>query len=144
MSDSVSSDPDQISWLLLLCFLASCVIQGLGFVHGFLAQTEVFFDFLGGFNSLTFIFVAGWVLEKQHSEENENINVNDNQNQIPIPADEETLFRDPRKLVSAILFGLSRLWLLSFLFMRAKSRGGDGRFDELKTSFWKYLGVSTI
>ncbi|CAD7950602.1 unnamed protein product [Amoebophrya sp. A120] len=97
-------------------------IQGLGFLHGYWFQTEVFYDALGGINSLFFVGLAV-VLNYTSFGNNANF------------------FDESRKVSISALFAVSRLWLLAFLAWRAKERKGDGRFDELKPYFFTFLLV---
>eukprot|EP00392_Amoebophrya_sp_AT5.2_P014678 g14839.t1 len=101
-------------------------LQTLGFVHGYVFQTEKLFDVLGGLNFL-FMIPLGYLLATYTSD-------------APEGASTE-IISEPRKWVLAGCFGLSRVYLLAFLGYRACARDGDSRFDELKTSFLKYFFV---
>mmetsp|Transcript_15900 Transcript_15900/g.30449 ORF Transcript_15900/g.30449 Transcript_15900/m.30449 type:complete len:333 (+) Transcript_15900:224-1222(+) len=87
------------------------VIQLAGFVVAYTLRTETFYDILGGLNYLTLAIYAA----------------------TAGAADEESLkwVDDPRKIITTILFGCSRGWLLVFLAWRAHERKGDSRFDEV-------------
>lgn len=50
----VSSSP-AILQQLWAAGVATCGFQGLGFLHGYFAQTEKFYDTIGGLNSLSFV-----------------------------------------------------------------------------------------
>lgn len=115
MASSVDEVSD-IPRVLLVSGLVTVGIQTLGFFHGYIRQTEHFYDALGGLNSLGLIAVTA------------GLNWN--------------LFgSDARKICITILFGLSRLWLLLFLAWRARERKGDGRFEQLKPYFFKFFIV---
>ena len=92
------------------------LLQWIAFVPAFIWQTEKFFDLMG---SVTFISVSGLML-------------------VLSPV------LDGRSL---LLFTLILIWagrLGSFLFLRIRRDGKDGRFDELKTSFFRFLFVWTL
>ena len=95
----------------LFALAVACIflLQWIAFVPAFIWQTEKFFDLMG---SVTFISVSGLMLLLS-----------------PIV--------DGRSL---LLFTLILIWagrLGSFLFLRIRRDGKDGRFDELKTSFFR-------
>jgi steroid 5-alpha reductase family enzyme len=90
-------------------------IQGFGFLAAYLLQTEAFYDVLGGVNSLALVVSSLAVGNGLNS--------------------------DWRKIGLSTLFALSRFWLLAFLAWRAKDRGGDSRFTEVKPYFFKFLVV---
>ncbi|CAD7922625.1 unnamed protein product [Amoebophrya sp. A120] len=87
--------------------------QLLGFIHGYVLQTEALFDTIGGLNFLAMIPLAYF-----QSQANND---------------------DPRKITMTTLFALSRMWLLLFLCYRVRLRDGDSRFEEIKKSFCKFL-----
>ncbi len=92
------------------------LIQWLVFIPSYLMRTERFFDLTGG---ATYILVA--VLAAS----------------LSTPVDAR----------SALLVGLVVVWagrLSTFLFRRVRRAGKDDRFDELKTSFLRFLNVWTI
>lgn len=90
-------------------------IQLSGFAVAFAKQTEKFYDILGGVNYLA---LAIW--------------------SALIPG-ASLWASDPHKVTMTVLFIASRSWLLLFLAWRAHERGGDGRFDEIKPYFFKFL-----
>ena len=87
------------------------IIQWIVFIPSFLNKTEHFFDLTG---SLTFISVVLITL-------------------MLIP---EIYVRD---IVVALLVVIWATRLGSFLFIRVKKDGGDGRFTIMKTKFWWFL-----
>ena len=87
------------------------IIQWIVFIPSFLNKTEHFFDLTG---SLTFISVVLITL-------------------MLIP---EMYVRD---IVIALLVVIWATRLGSFLFIRVKKDGGDGRFTIMKTKFWWFL-----
>lgn len=92
------------------------IIQWLVFIPAFLLQTEKFFDLTG---SLTYISLTIFAL----------------------------LFSknlDARSVLLAVLVVIWAVRLGSFLFNRIKKAGKDGRFDEIKPSFIRFLNVWTI
>lgn len=99
-----------VAELLGYCAVATAALQGLGFVHGYLRQTESLYDAIGGLNSLLFVVLA-------------------------VVLSPDDFASDAAKPGAAVLFGLSRAWLLGFLAWRARERGGDGRFDQIKPFF---------
>ena len=87
------------------------IIQWIVFIPSFLNKTEHFFDLTG---SLTFISVVLITL-------------------MLIP---EIYLRD---IVIALLVVTWATRLGSFLFLRVRKDGGDGRFTIMKTKFWWFL-----
>lgn len=87
------------------------IIQWIVFIPSFLNKTEHFFDLTG---SLTFISVVLITL-------------------MLIP---EIYVRD---IIIALLVVIWATRLGSFLFIRVKKDGGDGRFTIMKTKFWWFL-----
>ena len=101
-------------------------LQFTGFAVAAILQTEVFYDVLGGIN---FLLVA--VLSQLG-----NSAVGE---AAPIAVDKNLLF--------AILFAISRGWLLVFLAWRAHHRKGDSRFDGVRDNpplFLVYWMVQAI
>eukprot|EP00392_Amoebophrya_sp_AT5.2_P001780 g1785.t1 len=117
LKEREQSVAEEISEFLAAAAAVTAVIQFCGFLHGYAFQTEVFYDALGGLNSLAFVVLA-FVLRSP-----------------------DAILKDPRTLAISTLFALSRLWLLSFLAWRARERKGDGRFDKLKPFFFTFLLV---
>ena len=86
-------------------------MQGLGFILAYLLKTETFYDVFGGFNYLLLALLSS-ILGASGG-------------------DSLSWVDDPRKILTTVLFGLSRGWLLLFLAWRAHERKGDSRFDEV-------------
>ena len=102
--------------LFALCVGLIFLVQWLTFIPAYLRQTETFFDLTG---SLTYI-------------------------SITILAVLLSPVRDGRSylLLALVLIWAARLGL--FLYRRVHKEGGDGRFDEIKPSFIRFLNVWTI
>jgi steroid 5-alpha reductase family enzyme len=92
------------------------VIQWLAFVPAFISQSEKFYDFTG---SLTYISVTTIIVF------------------LSPEVDGRSLL-----LLALILIWAGRLG--TFLFRRVQKAGKDGRFDEIKTSFWRFLMAWTL
>ena len=102
--------------LFAICVATAFLVQWLVFIPAYLRQTEKFFDLTG---SLTYISVT-------------------------ILAVVLSPVRDGRSL---ILLAMVLIWatrLGTFLFRRIQKEGKDGRFDELKPSFIRFLMVWTL
>lgn len=102
--------------LFALCVAAAFLVQWLVFIPAYLRQTEKFFDLTG---SLTYISVTLLAV-------------------LLSPV------RDGRSL---LLLALVLIWatrLGTFLFRRIQNEGKDGRFDDIKPSFIRFLNVWTI
>ena len=94
-------------------------IQFVVFLISFLFKTEHFYDLTGG---ITYITVVLFALYQQHLKEVLNLR-------------------------SIILGSLILIWavrLSSFLFMRIKKAGKDRRFDQIKTSFTRFMLAWTL
>lgn len=102
--------------LFAVCVLLAFLIQWLVFIPSYLMHYEGLFDLTG---SLTYITVA--VLAVALSGH----------------ADERSIL-----LLVLVLIWAGRLG--SYLFMRIRKAGKDARFDELKTSFWRFLNTWTL
>ncbi|MEM7410933.1 MAG: DUF1295 domain-containing protein [Myxococcota bacterium] len=91
------------------------VVNWIVFVPSYAARTEHYFDLTG---SLTYLSVVGFAL----------------------------LFGagDARALLLAMLIGVWAARLGSFLFLRVKTDGSDGRFDRLKHDFPRFLMTWTL
>ena len=98
-----------------LCMAFAFVVQWLVFLPSYIARTEHFFDLTG---SLTYLSVVGLAL-------------------VLNPA-------DTRGHIVAILVAIWAVRLGSFLFMRVRAAGSDGRFDKLKHSFPAFLLTWTL
>lgn len=91
------------------------LIQWLAFIPAYLLQTEKFFDLTGG---ITYILV---VIATQYFSG-----------------------IDARSMLLSTLVMVWAVRLGSFLFRRIHKAGKDGRFDEIKPSFIRFLNVWTI
>ena len=89
---------------VVLCAGAAFAINWLAFVPSYLKRTEHYFDLVGSLTQLTLILVA-----------------------LVGSSD-----LDLRAIVVSVLVGVWAVRLGSFLFLRAKQAGGDGRFDTIK------------
>lgn len=99
-----------------LCVGISILIQWLAFIPAYWLQTEKFYDLIGSLSFLTVIIVALAL--------------------GPAP--------DFRSWLLAGLVGIWAVRLGSFLFLRIHRSGSDGRFDELKVSFPRFLLAWTL
>ena len=102
--------------LIYICCLMIFLAQWLVFIPSYLYKTEHYFDLTG---SLTYISVSLLAL----------------------------LFTVDITLRDILLTLLVWIWafrLGSFLFVRVKKAGSDGRFDEMKKHFWWFLMTWTI
>ena len=87
-------------------------MQTLGFIAAWILKTETFYDIFGGLNYLLLALLSA-ILGATGDGALQWID-------------------DPRKIISTILFGCSRGWLLLFFLpWRAHERKGDSRFDEV-------------
>ena len=102
--------------LFALCVAVAFLVQWLVFIPAYLRKTEKFFDITG---SLTYISVTSLAVALS-----------------PV--------RDGRSylLLALVIIWAGRLGL--FLYRRVHKEGGDGRFDEIKPSFLRFLNVWTI
>jgi len=96
--------------------VVALVVQWVVFVPSYLARTERFYDLTG---SLTYLTLAALALA------------------LGPPA-------DTRSWVLATLVAVWAARLGSFLFRRISSAGSDRRFDEMKTSFVRFLVAWTL
>jgi steroid 5-alpha reductase family enzyme len=92
------------------------IIQWLAFIPAFILQSEKFYDLTG---SLTYITVTALAVL------------------LSPEVDGRSLL-----LLALILIWAGRLG--TFLFRRVHKSGKDGRFDEIKTSFWRFLMAWTL
>jgi len=102
--------------LYAICVGLAFLIQWIVFVPSYVNHTEHFFDLTGSFTYIT-VTIAAVLLS-------------------PV--------RDAR---SYLLLGLVVVWaarLGTFLFMRVRKAGADGRFDEIKMSFLRFLLTWTL
>jgi len=98
--------------------LITALLQLAGFAHGFAYQTEVLYDVTGGLN---FIALAAYSATSSPGG-----------------------WVGPRKVLATLIFMMSRSWLLAFLAWRAHERGGDARFDGVKSKFGEFLVFWTV
>jgi steroid 5-alpha reductase family enzyme len=102
--------------LFPLAALVAFLIQWIVFVPSYLAQTERYYDLIGGLTYLAIVvatlFLAGTF--------------------------------DARSVLLASLVSLWALRLGSFLYRRIRERGTDERFDDIKPSFSRYLMAWTL
>lgn len=96
--------------LFALCAILSYGINFVAFVVAYIRQTEHFFDLTGSLTYLTLV-VVGLVLGPT----------------------------EWRAVLLAVLIGIWATRLGTFLFRRIRRDGGDGRFDDLKPSFLRFL-----
>jgi len=92
------------------------LIQWLAFIPSFLLQTEKFFDFIGSITYISVTLIAVLL--------------------SPII--------DGRSLLLLALVAIWAIRLGTFLFRRIHKTGKDGRFDEIKPSFFRFLNIWTI
>jgi len=97
--------------ILVLCAAVSFAINWLIFLPSWLAQTEHYFDLTG---SLCFITLALMAL-----------NLSPNQ--------------DLRAIILTLIICIWAARLGSFLFLRVRQDGSDGRFDAIKPGFTRFL-----
>ena len=102
--------------LFAICVATAFLVQWLVFIPAYLRQTEKFFDLTG---SLTYISVT-------------------------ILAVVLSPVRDGRSLILLAMILIWAIRLGAFLFRRIQKEGKDGRFDELKPSFIRFLMVWTL
>lgn len=102
--------------VVLFCAIIVLAINWLAFIPAWLRQTEHFFDLTG---SLSFIAATGTAVYL-----------------TPTP--------DSRALLLATLIAIWAFRLGSFLFLRVRKDGQDGRFDTIKPHFMKFLMTWTL
>lgn len=102
--------------LFALCALYILALHWVMFVPAYLYQTEHYFDLTG---SLCYLGAVG----------------------IAVLLQSEV---DLRGQAIAVLIALWAGRLGSFLFLRVKREGGDGRFDDIKPSFVRFLFAWTL
>jgi len=86
-------------------------LQTTGFLAAYALKTEKFYDIFGGINYLLLALLSA-ILGATGDGALHWID-------------------DPRKILTTVLFGCSRGWLLLFLAWRAHERKGDSRFDAV-------------
>ncbi|MEP7135454.1 MAG: DUF1295 domain-containing protein, partial [Chloroflexota bacterium] len=92
------------------------LIQWLAFIPAYLLQTEKFYDLTGGITYIAVVAVA-------------------------------VSFSKGGDARSILLAGLVVIWAVrlgAFLFRRIRKAGKDGRFDEIKPNFFRFLNAWTI
>ena len=92
------------------------LIQWLAFIPSFLLQTEKYFDLTGSITYISVTFIAVFL--------------------SPII--------DGRSLLLLALVAIWAARLGTFLFRRIHKAGKDGRFDEIKPSFFRFLNIWTL
>ena len=97
--------------LFAICASISYVLHWIIFIPSFIYQTEHYFDLTGSISYLTGIGVAFYL----------NPSV------------------DPRDLIIGAMIVIWAIRLGTFLFMRVKQDGKDGRFTVMKTQFHWFL-----
>lgn len=102
--------------LFALCGLVAFLLQWLVFIHAWLAQTEHYYDLTGSLTYLLLVFLAYSLAD----------------------------IGDSRSLLLLALIGIWALRLGSFLFLRIREDGSDGRFDAIKPRFWRFLMAWTL
>ncbi|MDP3516578.1 MAG: DUF1295 domain-containing protein [Pseudohongiella sp.] len=102
--------------VLVLCAGVSFAINWLIFLPSWLAQTEHYFDLTGSLCFVTLALVA--------------LNLSPNQ--------------DLRAIVLTLLICIWATRLGSFLFLRVRKDGSDGRFDAIKPIFTRFLVTWSI
>jgi steroid 5-alpha reductase family enzyme len=91
-------------------------VNWVAFVPAYLAQTEHFFDLTGSFTYLAVVGVALWLGGAT----------------------------DPRAWLLAGMVAVWAVRLGSYLFLRIRREGSDGRFDALKPDFARFLMTWTL
>ncbi len=102
--------------LFALAVVLAFLIQWIVFIPSFLQHTEKFFDLTGSVTYLTVMALAVLL--------------------SPV--------RDARSIVLWIMVSVWAIRLGYFLFTRIQRDGHDGRFDELKVSFLRFLMTWTL
>ena len=102
--------------LFAICASISYVLHWIIFIPSFIYQTEHYFDLTGSISYLTGVGVAFYL----------NPSV------------------DPRDLIIGAMIVIWAVRLGTFLFMRVKQDGKDGRFTVMKTQFHWFLMTWTI
>lgn len=102
--------------LFALCVALAFIIQWLAFIPAFLRQTEKFYDLTGSITYISVMIIAV----------------------LAGPAADARAWL----LLALVVIWAARLGF--FLFRRVQAAGSDGRFDELKTSFARFLLAWTL
>ena len=102
--------------LFALCVGLAFLVQWVAFIPAYIQQSEKFFDLIGSFTYISVTLLAVLL--------------------SPAADGRSTL------LLALVVIWAGRLGL--FLYRRVHKAGGDGRFDEIKPSFIRFLNVWTI
>lgn len=102
--------------IFILCAILAFVINWLAFIPAWLARTEHYYDLTG---SLTYLSMTVLAISL-----------------MPSP----TL----RAKIAALLVMIWAVRLGSFLFLRTRETGGDGRFDKIKIHAARFFGAWTL
>ncbi len=102
--------------LFALCVALAFLIQWLVFIPAYLKQTEKFFDITGSLTYIVLVLLAGLL----------------------------SGLADARSYLVMLLVLVWAGRLGSFLFMRVHRAGKDARFDEIKSSFPRFLQTWTL
>jgi steroid 5-alpha reductase family enzyme len=92
------------------------LINWLAFIPAYFLRTEKFYDLTGSFTYIALVSMSLWLSSNAGWR-------------------------------SVLVFSLVTIWALrlgSFLFRRVRRAGRDGRFDEIKQSFWRFLLAWTM
>lgn len=109
--------PDAAGWpVFALCGAGAFLVNWIAFVPAYVFQTERYFDLMG---SLTYLSIVAVVLLLG-------------------------IGGDPRKALIAICISIWAMRLGSFLFLRIREDGSDGRFDRIKPVFSRLLMTWTL
>ena len=92
------------------------LLQWTAFLPALIKKTEAFYDLIGSATFLSTVGLALYLGDKA----------------------------DGRSVLLATLIAIWTIRLGSFLFGRIKTDGPDGRFDEIKVSFWRFLMAWTL
>ena len=104
---------------VLYCAAICIGVQWIGWIPASIAKTERFYDLTGG---LTYVIVVGFSLWAGSQSETPSL----------------------RELIISLLVVIWAVRLSSFLYLRIRRAGKDGRFDRLKTSPIRFLVPWTI
>ncbi|MBN2472489.1 MAG: DUF1295 domain-containing protein [Anaerolineae bacterium] len=102
--------------LFALCVALAIVIQWIAFIPAFMNQTEVYYDLTGMITYITVTLVAVLL--------------------SPVV--------DARSILLLVLVLIWTVRLGTFLFRRVRKAGSDGRFDDIKPSFPRFLLTWTL
>ncbi len=102
--------------LFAFCVLMAFAVNWIAFIPAYIFQTEKFFDLTGSLSYIA-VILSSFLLASE---------------------------RDFRTSIIITLVVIWAFRLGSFLFKRVLKEGKDGRFDELKVNFLRYLSVWTL